>query len=79
MTTLDQQMYQHFYHSSAGRFVWNIRRCPSCGKALYNRQECGCQLTAYPEYIPAYRAEDSWDRDNDRQFKKAVSRWLYEE
>lgn len=79
MTTLDQQMYQHFYHSSARRFVWNIRRCPSCGKALYNRQECGCQLTALPEYIPAFGTEDAWDRDSDRQFKGALNRWLYGE
>ncbi|MFR8545984.1 MAG: ImmA/IrrE family metallo-endopeptidase, partial [[Clostridium] scindens] len=69
----------HFYRTSARRFVWNIQRCPSCGRTLYNRQECGCRLTALPEYVPAFRAYDFWDRDSDQQFKGALNRWLYEE
>lgn len=75
MSTIDKQMYEHFYNEDAQKFVWTFEHCDFCfTNYAYNGNELcdSCKLHEIKKNISS-KEVDYQERDLDI----ARSRWLY--
>lgn len=54
ITPMDKAMYDHFYNSEYGKFVWAMRECKHCGRTIINSADdtceyCNIELWGFPE------------------------------
>lgn len=83
MSSLDWDMYRHFYNEDQKRFVWNIRQCRRCRKTIYNSRfdlcpECDSYIQSRKQIvIPVPSDMDYLAIQERKAFLRAESRWLH--
>lgn len=85
MSSLDKQMYLHFYHPDKKCFVWNQHVCASCQEPLYNCTGLLCTDCQKQEeqkesviYYPDFFSHDIFEQEQDQILRKLEARWLYD-
>lgn len=63
---VDKKIYDYFHSEKYGVFIWNKKRCKSCGKIIINKKICEChsnKMLAYHDAeiysIPGFSAAES--------------------
>lgn len=87
ITPIDKAMYDHFYNSEYGKFVWAMRECKHCGRTIINSADdtceyCNIELWGLPEPLDCPcesapvepEATNWWEPPG---FDEAEQQWLY--